>query len=256
MRLNRGQTTIEMIVVVGLILLLFSTVLVIAHRKTVESNNFKLMLDAKRVAQSVADNINTIAEQGPGYYRHFTLTPYLFGGHEYNISIYGNFVEITWEGTNEEQRWSTQVVTANVTEYCLDKGGDTKNKVFNYDERILLTCNRADIMVVEGSFKPGTAVSGTDVTVSIDVLSYGVLDVSEKFNVTFTFINSSWWSDSREIDGLMVDKTITVNATIPSLKTGFPAGDYNVVIYADPGMLLNESYTGDNLYNATLTITV
>jgi hypothetical protein len=253
MRSERGQTTIEMIVVIGLILIVFTVVVLFAHRKNLESNDFKMMLDAKRVGQSIADNINTIAEQGSGYYTYFTLPPRIFGEREYNISVYGNFVEIDWESRSGEQRWSTQLVTANVSRYCLDKGGTARNKIFNFNERILITCNRADLMPIEGSFKPAKAVNGTDITFTVDVFNYGVLD-SGKFNVTFAFRNMSWWNYSREIADLGADEMVTVNATIPSSNTTVPSGVYPMEIYVDPEGLINESYKGDNWCNTSSSV--
>jgi hypothetical protein len=256
MRSKKGQTTVEMIVVVGLILIIFTITLLTAHRKTVESNDFKMQLDAKRIAQSVADNINTIAEQGDGYYRYFTLPPYLLEVHDYTLNIYENFVEINWTNRYGDQVWSTQIVTANVSYYCLDKGGDKRNKVFNYLENILLTCNRADLMIVEDSFEQESTTAGT--SISVNILNYGVMDVNEPFNVTFTFfIGLPVWTDTQRIDGLGADRNINVNATIPSGITVGLIGDYplyvNITEYpTDP---INESYKGDNWYNATLTLT-
>ncbi len=257
MRSKKGQTTVEMIVVVGLILVIFTIAVLTAHKKTVESNDFKMALDAKRIVQSVADNINTIAEQGSNYYRFFTLPPYISGGHNYSINIYGNFVEITWESRYGEQSYITQIITANASLHCLDRGGDTKNKVFNYNERILVTCNRADLMVLKDSFRPDTAQNGTDVNISVDILNYGVLDVVTPFNVTFVFKNSSHWNQSREITGgIKADRTITVNVMIPNSYTELPAGKYSVEIEVDPPPgKIYESYEGDNFYNATLTLT-
>ncbi|RLI90508.1 MAG: hypothetical protein DRO89_05740 [Candidatus Altiarchaeales archaeon] len=256
MRSMKGQTTVEMIIVVALILIVFTVSVLVAHRKTVESNDFKMMLDAKRIAQSIADNINTIAEQGPGYYRYFTLPPYISGGYDYNISIYGNFVEITWESRYGEQGYITQIVTGNATKYCLDKGGNTKNKVFNYNERILVTCNRADLMLLGDSFKPETAKNGTDVNISIDVLNYGILDVPDTTRFNVTFRNNILGNYTYTIQGLHADRRKTAYAFIDSSKTSNP-GTYSIYINITeyPTQPINESYKGDNWYNATLTIT-
>jgi hypothetical protein len=256
MRSNKGQTTVEMIVVVGLIMIIFILVMLITHAKTVESNDFKLQLDAKRVAQSVADNINTIAEQGHGYYRFFALPPYLFGGEDYGLSTYGNFLEVNWTARSGPQAYTTQLITANVSDYCFEKGSGKMTKVFNYGERIIVSCERPDLMIVSDSFVPESRKGKNLVStgISIDVFNYGILDAGP-FNTNFSLFNSSGglkWSAINISSGIPADRRMTITETIPGIAQGI----YRLSIHADSGDTIIESFRGDNWYNATLNITI
>lgn len=257
MHSSRGQTTVEMMVVMGLLLVIFTLVLLMVYTKTVESNDFKLQLDAKRVAQSVADNINNIAQQGDGYYRFYELPLYLLVDEDYNLSVYGNFVEINWTNRYGEQRYSVQLVTANVSAYCFTKGGGQLNKVFNYKERILLTCNRSDLMLVEDSFNPSSFLGKRPFNISIEVFNYGVLPTNQPVDVSFTLINLTGHialSGSDDGGGSVLDadsRSLRRIIVPPSIKPGI----YNVSIRADPANLIEESTEEDNWYNATIEIT-
>jgi type II secretory pathway pseudopilin PulG len=255
MRSNKGQTTVEMIVVVGMIMLIFILILLITYSKTVESNDFKMQLDAKRVAQSAADNINTIAEQGHGYYRFFTLPQYLFGGEDYNISTYGNFMEVDWISRSGPQAYTTQLITANVSDYCFEKSSGKVTKVFNYEERVIVTCERPDLMVVGDSFTPESLGGTQPLTVSIEVFNYGVR-AADAFKTNFSLFaypsGELIWSQVNASSGIPADRRITVRKTI----SGIPLmGSYNLTIHADSEDLLTESFKGDNWYNATITFT-
>jgi len=86
---DRGQASIEMIITIGIILIIC---LIFSQMRIRESNEYTMFLDAKRVCKSVADNIDTIAEQGPGYYRYISIPNTIKGGHEYDIITYSKFV--------------------------------------------------------------------------------------------------------------------------------------------------------------------
>ncbi len=252
MRSNKGQTTVEMIVVVGLIMLIFILIMLITYTKTVESNDFKMQLDAKRVAQSAADNINTIAEQGHGYYRFFNLPQYLFGGEDYNVSTYGNFLEVNWTSRTGPQAYVTQLITANVSNYCFEKRSGKMTKVFNYGERVIVTCERPDLMLVEDSFTPEDLEFSGSQTITIEVFNYGILEAGA-FNTNFSLYNSSGvlkWTAVNLSSGIPADRRIMITKTI----SGVSSGSYNLSIHADSNDTVTESFNGDNWYNATITI--
>lgn len=257
MRSEKGQTTVEMIVVVGFVLLLFTVILLVAHRKTVDSNDFKMQLDAKRVANSIADNINAIAEQGHGYYRFFTLPEYLFGGTDYDVEVYGSFVEVNWTNRYGDQSYITQIVTSNASKYCLEMNESKPNKVFNYNERVLLTCSRVDLMPVEDSFEPEDfkAQAGSSFNVSFEVFNYGVLDAGS-FNVSLALINSTgdipWSIIDRLPGGIGADKRTTLDVEISPQNVG----TYTLSICVDSAYEIEESYEVDNWYNASFEIFV
>lgn len=129
-----GQASIELIAVISFLLLIFLVVVATSTQKHRESNALKTLLDAKRVANSVADNINTISQQGPGYYRRFSLPETIFGYTDYDVTIAANIVEISWG----DQAWSTQTAASNVMVMELRKG-DESNCIVNKNGEICVT---------------------------------------------------------------------------------------------------------------------
>ena len=69
----KSQGTPEYMLAISFMLLVFLIIIFMMVQKQDESYNFKVFLDAKKVAKSVADNKNTIAQQGHGYYRYFSV---------------------------------------------------------------------------------------------------------------------------------------------------------------------------------------
>lgn len=252
---RKGQSTVEMIITLGLLFVVFTIVILIAHTKTVESNEFKISLDAERICNSLAYNINTIAQQGPNYYRRVSIPRYLFGGHEYNLSVYGNYVEISWYGTYGPRTYGVQTITNDTLVYCngnrntiIDKGMDRKIQIFNDDGTILLTCGRPDLRPIASTFKPSRVSDGGTFNVSIDIINIGVND-SGAFYVDF---NSTYLANitSPPIMGLESGKSTTVIFTIPISPTGI----HNVSIFVDSKNNIIESIETDNYYNATIEI--
>ena len=120
-----GQVSLEFIMVVGFIMLIFMVLLIAVWGKQKEAIEEKIFLDAQRVCHSVVTNINTISEQGDGYYRYFSIPDKLYGNQDYNITIYEYGVGITWGPTH--YTWSESPITASVNGN-LTKG---ENKVMN-----------------------------------------------------------------------------------------------------------------------------
>ncbi len=122
---NGGQASMEYIMVLGIIMLIFMVVMLIIYEKNSEIIETKTFLDAKRVTTSIVTNINTISVQGDGYYLYFTIPEKLQGYHNYTGSIRGNSVELTWDML--PYSWSQSPITANVNGSII-KG---ENKLIN-----------------------------------------------------------------------------------------------------------------------------
>ena len=244
---KKGQTSMELIITIAFTLFIFIIVALFASEKNRESNDFKIKIDTKRICKSVADNINNIAEQGSGFYRYFSLPRRVYGEHEYNISIYGNWVEISLEDHHYTR--INQIVTSNVTVFCLDKGLNKRNKIFNDRERIFIICHKPELMMVNGSFHPVSALANESINVSIDVINFGPVDCGQ-FRVLFnnTILNN------------------TVSVVVPSLKseevaevwfnmtTPETTGYYPIEIKIDVNNSVNESIESNNFYNGTLNV--
>lgn len=70
---STGQSALEMIMAIAFIMMIFIILLFSYQLKLVESNELKMVMDAKIICRSVATNINTIAVQGPSYYLYFNI---------------------------------------------------------------------------------------------------------------------------------------------------------------------------------------
>ncbi|MBD3388771.1 MAG: hypothetical protein GF416_06855 [Candidatus Altiarchaeales archaeon] len=143
----RGQTGLELIIGISVLLMIFCVIVLIAMEKTAESSRIKTLLDARRVATSVKDNVNMIGQQGPGYYSYFSLPNRLHGDYEYDIVIRGNVLEMMWG----ERTWTTRVMDSNISVHCLSKGLNTRNRIKNNKAGIEVTCHLPNLKVVPGS---------------------------------------------------------------------------------------------------------
>jgi len=236
---STGQSALEMVMATAFIMIIFIILLFSYQLKLLESNELKMVMDGKRICRSVSTNINTIAEQGPSYYLYFSIPQKVQGGHEYNITVSKNFVDIAWY----QFSWTEQIITTNVTVHCLDKGLDVKNKILNEDDRVLILCNRPELIPLPDSFVPLTAGVNETLNVSIDVENFGVIDAGSftvRFNDTDVVVSE-----------LRKDEKTTVMA---ELTTPLLPEDYLVRISVDYNDEINESIESNNVYNATIQV--
>lgn len=236
---STGQSALELVMAIAFIMMIFIILLFSYQLKLVESNELKMVMDAKIICKSISTNINTIAEQGPSYYLYLSIPKRVVGGHEYNITISKNFVDIAWYKFS----WTEQVITTNVTVHCLDKGLDTKNKILNDNDRVLILCSRPELTPVSDSFEPKAAQVDETINVSIDVENFGVTDAGQ-FTVRFNDINVV-------VSELRRDEKTTVMAelTMPSSPE-----DYLVGISVDYNDEINESIESNNVCNGTIQV--
>ncbi len=139
----KSQGSPEFNVVVSFVMLVFLVILLIVFQKQDESYKFQRYLDAKRVATSIADNINVISINGHGYYRYFSVPEVLYGNTEYNISAGDNFLWINYADENTV----APLVTDNVTIVHLEKGESESNCVYNSYGEVLVNdiCGLSDM---------------------------------------------------------------------------------------------------------------
>lgn len=238
-----GQASMEIILAIGFLLLIFIMMVLVAIEKNRESNEIKMFLDAKRICKSVASNINTVSEQGEGYYRHFSIPKEVYGGHNYTIRTYRNFVEISWD----KYVWSTQIIASNITILCINVDEGKRNYVFN-NGTIYIDCDRPNLLPLIG-LRPDNATVDSDVTLSIRITNRGTSSAGN-FTIGFEIIGTGIDVESnvsiihpREI--LMANAT----ATMPS----FP-GSYTVRVDVDRYDTINETSESDNSYNESIQI--
>ena len=229
---GRGQSGIEFITGVALILLVFVVVVVMVIDKTAETSRVKTLIDSQRVAVSFRDNINMINEEGPGYYAYFTAPAMLHGGYDYELIVRNNVLEIVWD----DNAWSTKVIPTNVTVYCLDKGYTAQNRIFYGPNGIEVTCNRPNLKVL-----PGTLVLTPGKT-TVDVINDAHVDAGGFRSRLQT--NSTPSASVVATSGLPAGETTTLEFSLDSKNYTYVAVDYFDEV--------NESIESDNIMNVTL----
>ncbi|OYT54387.1 MAG: hypothetical protein B6U72_02820 [Candidatus Altiarchaeales archaeon ex4484_2] len=263
---NKGQASIEMIVTIGIILIIFIICLIFSQTKIKESNEYTMLLDAKRVCNSVADNIDTIAEQGPGYYRYISIPNTIRGGYDYRMVTYSKFVQIEWDNPTYSP-WSTQIITQNVNFCCngvcngtdkddtaegtkdkLSKGLYLKNKVFNEGGKIFVTCHMPELRFFEETFLPTGAEDGENITARIDVVNFGPVDASN-FGIRFTHVESGI-QNTFPVNLLKADTTMIARADFNITACGKTCGNYTIELDFDNNV--SESIESNN--NLTLEV--
>lgn len=238
--------SLEFLAGVGFLLFVFLMFTLLAYQKSSQSTELKSYLHAKSICKNFANDINTIAEQGSSYFKYFILPEKIAGNYEYNFSVYANRVEISWD--SRQSPYSLPVETQNLTIYCLDKEEGKKNKILNQNERILVTCYRADLKPLAESFAPEEVSAGETINLSIKVKNSGVLS-SGDFTVLFNLepINLSLDPEER--------KEIKVEYIAPSA-----VGNYTIPVIVDSGGEVEdggeveESIETDNSLNITLEV--
>jgi len=250
MMLRKGQASIETIMSIMFVLFILIIIALFANERTKEANEIQLRLDAKTVCISLADNINNIAEQGPGFYKYFSLPEMLYGVTDYNLTVYRDFVEVS----TQDYTWSTQTVTSNVTTYCMDKGPFKKNKVYDDGGLIYIICNKPELMYVNdslwltyanGSLWPPNVYRNQSVNLSIKVMNYGPVD-SGPFWVRFN------GTTARKIDSLRSEETIEVPAF--QMNASSISGAMLINISIDYNNSVNESIETNNNYTVSLNV--
>ena len=239
----KAQATLEMIVSVGLLLLIFIILSIMALEKSTDSSELKTFLDVKRTGESMKDNINMISQQGPGYYKYFSLPERTFGDYEYNVTIYKNILEILWA----DRLWSTQLMTTNVTVYSLDKGLAKRNRIMNDNGVIEITGHRPNLKPDCNTLN--ITVNGTTINATFEVLNDAHVDDS---NVTYTGFT--------QICGGVYNETVTVPmAEIPAfgrilinLNYTEQCASSEFSIRADYNNQVLEGIESDNECNATV----
>ena len=177
---SHAQATLELIVSFGFLLIIFAIVAALALSKSTQSSELKSYLDAKRIGESVKDNINMISQQGSGYFKYFSLPERVHGEYDYNVSFGGNILDLSWA----EKSWSTQLMTANVKLYSLDKGSSKLNRIFNNEGVIEITGYRPNLKPDCDSLN--ITSDGTMINVSFAVHNDAHVDDLNVTNTAFT----------------------------------------------------------------------
>jgi hypothetical protein len=233
---SKAQSSIELISALAIILLVLVLMTAYSIEKTHESAELRTFIDAKRVCSSITDNLDSIQQQGMGYYKYFSIPARLEGNYAYNVSVNNNVVEVYWG----EKAWATTTIASNVVIYCLDYGLNSTNRVRNDGSQLSITCNKPNLRPLPESIQYWN--DHGNVTVSVHVEN-DALAASPAFNVTFDGLE-------QQVGGLGPYEEVELNQTI----YGFPPGGHTLVISVDVHNAVDESIETDNTVNQTITI--
>ncbi|MFH1788127.1 MAG: CARDB domain-containing protein [Candidatus Altiarchaeota archaeon] len=233
---RRGQVSLELIMTVAFVLLIFLVVVSLALEKNSLANNMKLYLDARSVTESFASNINTISEQSSGYYRYVSFPSFLYGRVDYNLSSARNFVSIQYKGSE----WVAQTLASNITIHCISKGLDNANRFENTGDAIIVTCQLPNIAFMENSFRASSSTAGENTTLTVLVKDRSHVN-SGAFIVAFNNTDNYSVSSLTAGDWELVSYDIVAPA----------AGTHNLYFMIDSGDSVNESIESDNALNVS-----
>lgn len=109
---QRGEVSLEFILLVGLILLIFTSMVTVIGLKNQDITESTVYSDAQKIADIVASEVNT-ASRIDGYYRKFEMPEKIAGLENYSVTINKEFrfVEVSWNGMSKV----SNIVTENVS---------------------------------------------------------------------------------------------------------------------------------------------
>jgi hypothetical protein len=233
---SSGQTGLELIVSLVIALLVFMIVVLVAADNMAESSRMRTLIDARRVAGSIKDNINMISQQGPGYYSYVSLPERLQGGYDYRVGIRGSQLELMWE----ENTWTERLSSSNITVHCLSYGLDRKNRIYHGPGGIEVFCHLPNIRLLPATLEVNRPSGDSNVTL-VNIINDAVADSPAFSNLMMT--NGSQYSVLA--DPLPAGKTVALQFNMSA--QGF------VTIQADYLQGVNESVETDN--NLTFILT-
>jgi len=215
----RGQSSLELIVAFGLVLLVFTVMVMFSSDKLEQTARLKEHMDAKRVGQSIRDNVNLISQQGTGYYTYFSIPEKIIGGYEYDVVFSESAVGLMWA----DSAWSSKLIESNVTSYCLSKGLTRKNRVLNEGDRLVITCHLPNIKVVPDTLQVDYNTSfmvENDAHVASGFFKVNLMDNESSDNVSISQLGPgekvqlSFDWEAKDFANIYVDTEDQVNESI------------------------------------------
>jgi len=174
----KAQVGLELITSLIILLLVFSILILYSIEKVNESNDIKTLIDAKRIAESVADNLDGVQQQGEGYFKYFQIPMQVQGNFDYTLFIGKNMVEISWN----DRAWAAQTIAYNVTINCLSYGLNETNRVWNRGGYVEVSCHRPNLMPVADSIEYWN--NNGNVTIGVRIENDAHVGSGE-FNISF-----------------------------------------------------------------------
>lgn len=137
-----AQASLEFMIILGVALLLLTAMTIVIYQKYVQSSEFKMQAEGRRIINRIADSVNEIVSVGPGYHKCLTLQGGIYGGRYYSVYFYEDEPTVFLE--TEDMIWSAPLnsmnVSCSISPPCgMDTSGEPIDVwVSNYGGRISL----------------------------------------------------------------------------------------------------------------------
>jgi hypothetical protein len=120
-KVKRGQSGLEFMIVLSLVMVVFMIVGYIIYRDYVKSNDLKIYISGVRLANHIADQISAINAVQDGHSTKLILPRSVYGGINYTVNFYKNesavFIEGSGFSSGSGVRYSSPISTSDVN--CL-----------------------------------------------------------------------------------------------------------------------------------------
>src|SRR3989338_8024016 len=115
--LKRSQISVEFIIILAVMLIVFLGVFIIADKRTAEMYNTRTKLYANMEADKLASDVNGVFLAGSGTRRISMLPLTLKDNSAYNISIYPNEhkLQVVWQNSGIEDYYSAALIAGNIS---------------------------------------------------------------------------------------------------------------------------------------------
>lgn len=115
--MSKAQISTEFVIVVSIALIVFLFIFAIIDKRNDELYSTRTMLYARKEADNLASNINTIFLAGDGAQKTVLLPETLRDDKNYTINIYpsSHLVEITWSSLGKNKQYTSPLITADIT---------------------------------------------------------------------------------------------------------------------------------------------
>jgi hypothetical protein len=108
----RGQVSVDFIIASLVVMSLFTLVFGIYSEKAKGVGTVMSSLEAQRIGERVAWNVNSIARGGEGAGTEVIIPDSIFG-EDYYLFVEGGWAEVVWQHGGVENRHSTPLMTRN-----------------------------------------------------------------------------------------------------------------------------------------------
>jgi hypothetical protein len=112
----KGQSSVEFMVYIGILLVILSVFLWSSNSLQSRLNDVKIQNEAQQVCDKVAFEINTAVRSGNGYKRGFFMEKNFFGVSDFEINIDDYTVYLTWNNFSVISNIITKNITGTITQ--------------------------------------------------------------------------------------------------------------------------------------------